>query len=222
MSKKYRYVKKGTKSMNTKAIATRALNKAKKMERGIELKSFDSRIIYENIDSTANWTSALVSNIVQGDTNTTREGSKVRFTSIFGNIAVQMPAVIGGDQIVRVMIVLDRQPNGANLNLLRVLEVNNDIFSRYNRDTVTPSARIKILSNMYFNMSEYAANSSVKRIIMKKFYVKLNNVAQYEGNLGTVADAVTNAIHVFWDSDNTSVANEATIKWNLRLNYKEI
>ncbi len=149
--------------------------------------------------------------LVQGDTTNTRDGSQVKFTSIRFSYFLKVNAS-SLNNLVRVMLVHDKQTNGAQASATDVLQDATPIdaiTSAYNIDNVS---RFHILYDKVHALSN-GGTSAIHRTIHKKLNLKV----RYDGNAGDVTDLSQDSIFLILVADQ--VTNDPTISFQIRLRY---
>ncbi len=153
-----------------------------------------------------------VSTLTQGDTNITRDGSSVKFTSFRLSYGFKI-----GDSAtrtnVRVMIVHDKQTNQAQFALADLLQnatVNDAIYSPLNIDNVS---RFNVLYDKVHTLSSSGHTSVIHRTVNRK----LNMKTRYDGNAGTVADLPSDSMSLVWIGDE--VTNDPTRSFSYRSRF---
>ncbi len=116
----------------------------------------------------------------QGDAAGTRDGNKITIQSLAMRFNVKLGALEADGAAVRIMIVYDRRPDGADAVITDMLNAD-DILAFYN--TVGNSkGRFQFLADRVVDFSTTMGEWS------DKFFIKRNFQIEYSGNVGTVAD----------------------------------
>lgn len=139
-----------------------------------------------------------LTNIAQGDTKSTRDGDQVKLTQIYVNGIIQKHASATATS-VRILLVMDKQTNGAIYTLADLLEdtsASDNIVSANNLDN---KFRFKVLYDKVFNVSN-SGESRRKYKIFKKLPIKI----RYDGNAGDITDITS------WSLSLVAIADEAT------------
>lgn len=207
--------------------------KVRKMEDEIELKWNDSNISL-TIDPTPTAVQ-LLNGIGTGDDPTDdRIANEIILTSLqwrgycFTNIdAIAAPAI-------RMMIILDRQPNGAAFTIGTLLDnsiISSNIFAPYNHNfykrykilydelfTITQQTWNQYQENTTTHFTTVDAMTETNRIIQGK--IPLNSYrVKYIDNGATIASIATGAVWALWITDQSS--DGPLVNAGFRLYYKD-
>lgn len=164
----------------------------------------DDQMIVTAISNNA--TTLLQNGLSVGADVQQRVGQKIRMTSIEGNFVIATAgASIAGTTSThqcRIMLIYDKQPNGAGitLNQLFVLSGAGNTFLSPLNPAGKP--RYEVLIDRHYNMpiNGGAANVSENRII--RLYKKLNKSTKYNtGNTGLIGDINTGSLYWLLCSD---------------------
>ncbi len=133
---------------------------------------------------------------VVGDDFDNRDGRKIRIKSV----QLTLTAAIGVTTtftFVRVLIVIDKQPNEIQLVITDLLDFAN-ITSHRNLDG---RKRFAILFDQILEL-----NQEGKRTAVIKWYKKLDMITIYDdSNAGTIVDITSNALYLIISSDETTL-----------------
>lgn len=163
--------------------------------KGLELKFHDKSQGVTNILSSAVITQLL--DIAQGTTQSQRIGRKCTIKSIGIRYTVTIPttpSLSGGADLVRVMLILDKQANGAPLTATQILE--SDAVTQY-RNLVN-SSRFTVLWDKSFiiNATAGGGNGTISDSYANKkhlvFFKKLNLPIEYDGTDGAITEIRSN------------------------------
>jgi len=184
--------------------ATRKANKAlrilRKMQADEEVKHIEAMTETMQIPIAGNWiTSGLGPYLQQGDTETTRDGNKITLKSIALRITIQLAAIEATGCSVRLVLVQDRRPNGAQHTAANVMAADNCIHSSYTQNS-NYRGRFQIWYDKTF---AFGTNQLFKNI---KLFIKPNAKCLYEANGGTVADMTRNNFTLMAMADNNAAA----------------
>ncbi len=149
--------------------------------------------------------------LVQGDTDITRDGSQVKFTSLRFGFTLKSNASATRTN-VRIMLVHDKQTNQAQATATQVLQDSTPIdaiISAYNIDNVS---RFNILYDKVFSLDP-SYIPTLSRVVHKKLNLKV----RYDANAGDVTDLTQDSIFLIMVSDQ--VTNDPTISHQIRLRY---
>lgn len=150
-------------------------------------------------------------NLAQGTSNSTREADSIKVTSVFLNYYISMNGS-ATDTTVRVLLVQDKQPNGAGSTLAGILEfpsITENIVSPLN---LAGKYRFRVLYDKIHRMS-----INGNRTVGGKKYKKLQMKVRYDGNAGTIADITTNSLALWIMSDEAT--NTPLIESSVRVRY---
>ncbi len=151
--------------------------------------------------ATAVTTSAFINSLdvmAQGDTDATRSGNLIRVKSIQWEGFATIHASAANTSL-RIMVILDKQSNGANHALADILNdatAGDAIVSSRNIDGMH---RFIVLYDRKFILSQTGQG-----IVKWKFYKKVSLPIRYDGNAGNITDLASNNITL------VMVSNEAT------------
>ncbi len=152
-----------------------------------------------------------LTNIAQGDTTLTRDGSSVKFVSIsFRYTLVQHASATS--TFVRIMLVLDRQTNEAiytDTDLLADVTVADAIVSPRNLDN---GHRFRVL---YDKVHAFSASGSVSQ--HGKFYKKLQLKVRYDAAAALITSLTQSSLSLFTVA--TEASSTPTITHRIRLRY---
>ena len=136
----------------------------------------------------AGWSINCLNDVAQGTTAITRIGRKILMKSVL----VQGLLATNTGNSARVLIVYDRQPNGALPAATDVL-TSNTIMAAQNLDN---RDRFLILADiMPYDQVENISNPSANSGFGYKRYIKCNLETIYSGNAGTIADIMSGSHH---------------------------
>lgn len=187
-----------------------ALARGVKALLNVEYKFHTVSATTQSITDTASATA--LTNLSQGDTATTRDGSQVKFTSLrFGYNLKSNPS--GTMSTVRLMLVHDKQTNEAQATATDVLQDSTPvdaIISAYNIDNVS---RFNILYDKVHTLVNTSSVGQVTRTIHKKLNLKV----RYDGNAGDVTDLTQDSIFLIMVASTTT--NDPAISFQIRLRY---
>lgn len=171
----------------------------------VEFKSSDITLS-ESVDTSGFL--QLLNGLTRGDTISTRDGRMVNNKSI----QISWSAAMHGsatDTIVRCIVFLDKQANGAVATAAELLQDVN-IRGLRNLDN---RRRFWIISDQIMNLDSQAHSRGIR-----KFYKQLNVKTIYDdSNNGTIADIETNALYCFWISNEAT--NTPTVAAEARLRF---
>ncbi len=118
--------------------------------------------------------------MVQGLTESTRIGDKITVKSLAMRIQIKLAALEADGTSVRLLVVYDRRPLGADATIIQMLN-SDGITSLYNTNGPV-KGRFQFLADrtITFSSTEGEWND--------KFYMKKDLIIEYDGNAGTIAD----------------------------------
>lgn len=149
-----------------------------------------------------------LNSLLQGDTDSTRNGDQVKFKSILTRIKVAIHAS-ATHSLCRFMLVIDHQPNGAAPTSTQLFEVSSNLISPINKDH---SHRFQVI---YSKFTSLDLNSSTSETFIEKF-IKLDLKTLYKSNNGNVSDITTNSIYFVYASDEPIYPPEMNYYFRLR------
>lgn len=158
----------------------------------------------------------LVNGLTKGTDESNRIGRKVQIRSIQvdGNAAIKSA---GLTQIDRVMLVKDRQPNGA-LPTVGDIVTGGGALSVRNLDN---RKRFKILWDHQFELAKYGTGQGetnrVKKYFKKKFETVFNS-----GDTGTIGDINTNALYFVVVGTGAPGTTAASSYYNVRVRFTDM
>ena len=159
-------------------------------QRGLALSEGELKAVDTNVTQAADTTGGVVllSGIARGDDINQRAGREVTLRSIECRFLCKATAGTGIDQQQRLLIVYDRQSNGAAPTVAGFLSPSN-VQSPRNLEN---RRRFKVLYDRYYQLSASGESGSEK---VFKFYRRLRHPVVFNsGNAGTIADITSGAI----------------------------
>ncbi len=148
--------------------------------------------------------------IEQGTSASERIGNACTFVSFQMRLTV-VKAVVPNFNYLRWMLVMDRQPNGANLVIANILA-----------DTVEPiesprnlsfNRRFKYLSQGMIRVTVQNPSVSIRR------FVRLRNPVRYSAGAPTIDVVTANALHFVVMSDGADTAAAPTVNYFIRMRF---
>ncbi len=139
-----------------------------------------------------------ITNLQQGDTNTTRDGSNVKVVSLYWRYILLQHAS-ATSTFVRCMVVVDKQTNETIFeigDLLSDVTAGDGIVSPRQLDHM---ARFSVLYDKVHALSATGQTNSYHN-----FYKKMQLKLRYDANAGTIADLTMSSIALVF------ISNEAT------------
>lgn len=116
---------------------------------------------------------------------------------------------------IRMIVMYDRQPNGALPAIGEIFTYPTDVNSPRNPDFSDRFITLADKSFLVYNKADQNYQGSKFRINIKK---KLKT--EFKGNGNTIADVSTGSIFVFWLSDS-AVADHPFVKYNTAYTYMD-
>lgn len=150
----------------------------------------------------------LLNGLTLGDTAVTREGQSIKCTSIYVRFYMTMSA-LSTATLIRIIIVMDKQPNAATMTSAQLLQNNGNVLSPL---LIDYGSRFKIFLDKMFRLDTNKLNLTFKYFKKLRFHTKYNT-----GNAGTSADITKNAFYIMMVSDQSS--NLPTIDYWCRLRF---
>lgn len=172
-----------------------------------------------------------LSTLQQGVTRALRLGNRISALSLGMNCTIEpLAAAILGTR-VRVIVLVDKQPNGVAIDPLDLMQPGtasaNAFYSMYNRNTVP--ARYRILKDKFFNLGQMvpgvvAAGVTTAVIQQPKYFkwrIPLKFTVKYnDGNAGTIADVVDNNLYVISYTSQGAAAAPGVF-WQTTFTFKD-
>lgn len=177
-----------------------------------ELKAVDT-VVNQAADTTGGV--VLLSGIARGDDINQRAGREVTLRSIECRFLGRVTAGTGIDQQHRLLIVYDRQSNGAAPSVADVLVPANVLSPR----NLENRRRFKVLYDRYFQLSASGESGSEK---VFKFYRRLRHPMVFNaGNAGTVSDITSGALYAVILGSQAAGATAGNINGRVRVRYED-
>lgn len=200
------------KSMTAMEMASKALNIALLLKRlvNVEIKNFD---VVHATAAVPDGVGLIVqlTNIPQGDTTITRDGSNLKILSIYVNILIRINGSAANSNI-RVALVQDTQTNQAIYTTADILSDVTNIESVVSPLNLDNQFRFRILHNKVYNISDSANKTAVCKI-----YKKLNMRLRYDASTSAIADLTSNSLSLLLISNEAT--NEPTFTGVTRLRF---
>ncbi len=206
--RKRKFHKKSRKS----SVAKKALSKAK-----YAIRLARKPVTYANVESTS--TSLSQAGIViepclmtQGDAQGERIGDSITLTSLYFRLQAIFNSGGTSHQEIRIMVVLDKQCNGAQYTTAELL---NHIAA----SLVCEAPRNQEGYDRFSVL--YDKKGSVDQYHLTKWFGGhwrfRNTEIRYESNLGTIADLVSKNLTVLMLTDES--VNQPTVRFHLQMKY---
>lgn len=170
-----------------------------------ELKYVDIAAAGYACDTTGSVT--LLSGIATGDDNNTRDGRQVTIKSVQLRGNIQPQDDTSGPNHARVMLVWDNAPNGTIATIANILTAS----AATSFPLVNNSQRFTILYDHSFIQGKVSTTAtqtfaSGQMTDPIKVYLKMNNVAQYNGTGATIASVQNGALYLVTIGDQAATA----------------
>jgi len=169
----------------------------------VEYKHHDVQISVTSVSQTP--TITQLTNIGQGDTSSTRDGDSIKITAIHlkGIVALHTSAATSQ---YRVMLILDKQTNGAIYNASDVLEDTTAVDNLISPLNLDNKYRFRVLMDKLITLSNGGGNESVTW----QRHIKLNQHIRFGGTAGTIADLNTYSLSLMvMSNEPTNVPNHS-------------
>jgi hypothetical protein len=174
-----------------------------------ELKALDTAVVAA-VDTTG--AIQLLNGIEPGTALNQRVGRQITMVKLQYHLQSIVTAATGIDQFHRLLVVLDKQPNGVALAINSVLDGGST--SQYN---LSNQHRFVILydKRFYLNASGEAGSG-----IVLDGTIGLSAVVQYNSGIaGTVADIATNSLYLIALGNVVAGATAGSLAGSVRLRY---
>lgn len=161
---------------------------------------------------------SLLNGLVPGTGATQRIGQKIVIKSIEVRLRIYVDPNAGVRQLVRWMVVMDRQANGAAPTLAQILNVNTPFGLR----NLENRKRFKIILD---NVKYLAPLNEEGDGCYWHVYLKFRRpfVVEYNaGTAGTVADIVSNSLYMISTGDQAAGNGDALLASYCRLRYTDL
>lgn len=209
--RKLLYTRAGKNAYQISYNRTKLNNLSRRLSSVMDKGSLDTDIDH-SISQTATLT--LLNGISQGDGEGAREGKEITLQGVYirGSLA-------GADttNVSRVMIVIDKQCNGAAFGATDLLEAGGDPHALFNKQEVK---RFIVLYDRTFATSGTGPNNTVfkKYIDLTRKGKKGGYKTIYNQNVSTVAGISTGSLYLFTVSDSGAATHPA-LTGNIRLKF---
>lgn len=148
-----------------------------------------------------------VLNLAQGTTRNTRNGNAVYSLGLSLKLVLSPTGVVAPGEMIRLVVIHDKQPNGAIFPITAVYDLNDPIPTPTRPNCCAPRAydtrnRFKMLYNKLFT---FPVGTSYPQAV--DTYIPIKKKITYTGNLNTIGDLATDNIAIFFlrMSDSTSM-----------------
>lgn len=155
----------------------------------------------------------LVNGLVPGVALNERIARLVHADKLTLRLAAAATAATGVDQIHRVMVVMDKQPNGVALAITDVVDSVNTAALL----NLSNQARFKILYDRRFYLNASGEPGSLQLITDT---LRLHSTVQFNaGVAGTVADITTNSIYLITIGNVVAGVGAGTVSGRVRFRF---
>ncbi len=152
-----------------------------------------------------------MTNIAQGDTASTRDGASIKWTKLSVRATVKIHASAVSTQ-VRLILVLDRQTNGAIYaasDFLQDTTINDNIISMYNLDN---KFRFRALKDVVIDLED---NGTQSRQI--NWTIPMSTKCRFSGTAGDITDLSSYSLSLI--NISSEATNTPTLTFVSRLRY---
>jgi len=150
----------------------------------------------------------LLNGIAQGDGNENRDGTSVKFLTLFVKGFMRISSSTSRT-LVRVLIIHDKVPDGSLPSTSDILD-NSDINGMYNTENM--GAKYQILLDRTYTLSDGSGQTRPFKI-----FKKLGTKSRYSGTGSTLADISQGAYYIAFLSDES--VNVPSISWRSRMMF---
>lgn len=175
--------------------------------------------------------------IIAGNGIQNRNGRRIQMKSVrvIGQVVLTQAGTAPTSDFVRVMVVYDRQANGAiysSADLLQSVDqagtTGSDVFSGIN---MSNSKRFKVLKNEMWsfpvhngvNVLQQSTQDTDYKPHCFDWFIPLKGLeTQYNtGNAGTIADIQTGSLYILFLSKNAIADSQYSVVYNCRLRFMD-
>lgn len=186
-----------------------ALRLVKKIEKAVEVKYLNSVAGTITLPiGGAGQVSGFGPYCVQGDQITNRSGNEIQVKSLAMRFKIALTALETLGTTVRLLVVYDREPGGANATVTTMLN-NDNVLSSY-RTVGNAKGRFQFLADRTVTFGATDAHWEAK------FFKQLNHKIVYNGNAGTVADLFRGNLMVMVLGSGNAAAIGITYGFNIK------
>jgi len=156
-----------------------------------------------------------------GNTASTRVGMKVDMRTIELGLRSWTTPATGVEQFGRILLVLDRQTNAVGPTALTDILSTSAVTSPRN---LANRKRFKILWDRRFTLGATAAGTGSPTSRLFKAYLNLRRIStDYNtANNGTVADIVSNSLHLVYFGTEPAGNTDAFLVGTVRVRYTDV
>ncbi len=156
-----------------------------------------------------------LSNLQQGDSNVTREGNSITIKHLEMRLMLKIAAAAFSSQ-VRVMLIRDKQANGAVLTVNEVLQSSANFLGLISPRDVNHLQRFVVLYDRVHVLNQNITTTLSTTRHVKKLK-KQNIKIRYDANVGDITDVQTNSYSMLLISNEPT--NEPTFDHFVRLKF---
>lgn len=199
------------------AAAYRRVGRRRILRSGPEWKTIDKEISVDvNYDGGVN-NLYLLNPIARGDDYTERIGRTVTLKSLQIKAQMYVTPTTGVDQVGRMLVVYDKQPNASAVTAAQLFNASADSTRPFQFRNLENRERFVVLADVTKTLSA-SAESGSKAFF--KIYKKLNLPMTFNsGDAGTIADIVTGSIYVVCTGSEASGATDAFCVGESRIRF---
>ncbi len=205
--------------MNALTLASKSLSVAYGVKRliNVEQKFHD---VFETGADVVDTVGTIIplTNIAQGDTDQTRDGSQIKLMSLdFKGVVRVNSAVTAIGSNVTVMLVLDKQTNQAIYNTADLLANTTASLSVYSPLNLENKFRFRVLKRWIFQINAQGAN----RKVLKWYHKFGNNMKiRYDASTPDISDLTSKSLSlIFIGNDALAGSTKPRIQYYVRLRY---
>lgn len=226
-----KYVKKGKDKREALVLTKRSVNMIKRIALSTaESKAHFTKQTQQDLDVYDSW---LLNGLAQGDAVNNRTGSKVTMSSLEWRFAAACVAGTPDPTIFRVMIILDRSPDGSSLVLGDVLNIassSDPILALRNTDFLE---KYKVLMDRVYQVGATSSSfGGTSNTVYDNGYIKLSTMldekdklVRYQGTGDTISDININSLWFIAVPSNQTAFSPASsfaqFSMNAKLNFKD-
>lgn len=150
-----------------------------------------------------------------------RIGDKIQVSSILSRIALGMDASVapGISHVVRVMLVYDRQSNGANVDTAKLFQTNS-VYSPLNSDN---AGRYRVIWDKLVVLNSQSSSQAV--LITQNNIFKNGLPVHYDADTGAIANIQKGNIALVYMYDaiaTTGTPAAPKISYDIKISYKDL
>ena len=198
-----------------------------------ELKYIDASTVGTVIDESGNIT--LLNGLLTGTSATSRVGMRIQMRSVHLKYMINGPVYTNPAstspmaQTVRIMLVLDMQPNGATFALSDLLEDTTPGIGIVSSLYMANAARFKVLYDKRVTVTAAIVTASAAEVqfaenktVYDETYLKLSHEVHYaNSNNGDITDMRTGALFLVTLCDTAAALTQPLITSYVRLRYHD-